>query len=136
MTGKRGAIYEMLAMAAVAALCAAISAGCAVKYGRMARDAHALDVGLGRVQSVCDFLAGSGGDMAGLNAAYGIGPEEPFILYFDRDFEPSGPEAAAYAIQAGYPERDGLLGTACASLSRADGSVIFEAEASWQEEAF
>lgn len=130
---KRGPIYEFLAMAAVIALCAAISAGCHIKYTRMARDANALDIGLGYVQSICDRLAGSRGDMPELRSAYGAAADSGFLLCFDDDFEPAGSGAAAYFIQACEPERDGLLGTVMVRLFRSDGKVLFETSASWQE---
>ena len=124
MSGKRCNLYEILAMTAVAAVCIALSAAGYIRYTAQARDAHALDVGRGCVQSIADALAESKGDTTGL----------PDGLWFDGQFEPCGPKGAAYRIEFSDVASNGWMGQTDVSLCKTDGNILFSITASWQED--
>lgn len=136
MSGRRTALYEILAMSAIAALCVAIAVSCHMRCSRASQDVHALDTGMGVVQSVADMIAGSNGDMAGVRGLYDIPAGAPFVLYFDQNFERTDAVHASYQIftsneTSGF---EGRLGTMDVILARADGSELFRVIASWQED--
>lgn len=124
MSGKRCSLYEILAMTVVAAVCIALSAAGYIRYTAQARDVHALDVGLGYVQSIADRLIGSKGDTAGL----------PDGFWFDGQFEPCGPERAVYRIEFSDVASNGWMGQMDVSLRKTNGDVLFSIPASWQED--
>lgn len=125
MSGKRGSLYEILAMAVIAAVCIVLSAAGYVRYTAQARDAHALDVGLGYVQSIADVLSEAKGNTDGL----------PDRFCFDGRFEPCGPEDAAYRIELSDAISDHWMGQMDVSLCKTNGEVLFSIPASWQEDA-
>ena len=115
-----GAIYEMLAVSILVAVCAAVSAGCLLKYRSEARDANALDIGMGYVQNIADSMPD--------------GSLENTRLFFDDRMNAlDGKTGAAYVITAGEMLFDGYLGTCDIELAKSNGTVLFHVTASWQE---
>lgn len=121
MGKHNSAIYEMLAVSLLVAVCAAVSAGCLLKYRTEARDANALDIGMGYVQNIADSMPEPG--------------FENYVLFFDGQMNPVDRESAmAYKIQTGPVVRDGYLGTMDIRLIKSNGDVLFDITASWQED--
>lgn len=136
MSGRRTALYEILVMSVIAALCVAIAVSCHIRCDRAAQDVHALDSGMAVVQSVADMTAGANGDMAGVRGLYDIPADAPFVLYFDQNFERTDAAHGSYQIFTANEMSafDGLLGTLDVILARADGSELFRVTTSWQED--
>lgn len=135
-------LMEQMVMLLVFALAAAVCLQVFVKSDELSRSGEARDRAAMLCQSVAEVLHSNGGDLEKaaerLGIAYGAyAQEEPaFSAHYYEDWSPSNTRDYTYRLSV-HPVDSGVsgLGKASVSVSKEDGSILFELDIAWQEEA-